>query len=360
MRVAAVLVTMALLIFAVSAQAQNLSNNHERFDGQVIEIDYDLATGTISNPTEGPESAPTVIYSNVVGNGSFYRPLPGFKVMDWGNVTTSGYDCVTAFQVGYATDAMAPISMNISFTTGGAGTLGYGTMGTTVASFALSGLPGSPDGIAIAAYTVNVNLSSAGATFNLPDGDVGYLYEMLESNTGPLLVGPPNEAGVSNAFDKYDLANTHVGTYWFGGTPMASFHMEITGHKSFADFGSSCVGDGGYSPTVTMGGCACPGEVISLNLVDGQGGAWAALAFDINLGTTTLPNGCTIDIAWPSIYLIMVGQLSGAGAGAGTLSTSATLPMPAGPVLELHMQALVKDTAVGLITSNGVTIGIAP
>ncbi|MFH0946837.1 MAG: hypothetical protein V2A76_16715 [Planctomycetota bacterium] len=359
MRVAAVLAIVALSITAVSARAQNLSN-FDRFDGTIIEVDYDLATGTISNPMEGPESAPAVVYSNVTGNGSFYRPQPGFKVMDWGNITTSGYDCITAFQIGYATSAMAPISMNISFTTGGVGTLGYGTMGTTVVSFALGGLPGSPDGVAIVAYTVNVNLSSADATFNLPDGDVGYLYEMLDTLSGPLLVGPPNEAGVANAFDKYDLTNTLVGTFWFGGTPMASFHMEITGHKSFADFGSSCPGAGGYSPLITMSGCACPGEVISLDLTDCEGGAFAVLAFDTNLGSTTLPSGCTIDIGWPPAKLILLGYLSGVGAGAGGLSTSAALPMPAGPLLELHMQALVKDSTAGVITSNGVTIGIAP
>jgi len=355
MRLSAILVTLAVLVPAAATQAQSLDSNIKAFNGTITEYDYDFATGTLSKPLPSPASAPAVIYDNTAGNGFFFTPGPGFKQMDWGTVTTAGHDGVTAFQIGYATDQMAPVSMNIWFTSGGAGTLGFGTQGTTIAAFGLSGLPGSVSG-GVEAYLINVALGSF--CFILPDGDVGYAYELMDTDTGPLLIGPPNEAGVDNAFDRYDLADAYIGTFWFGGSPFASFHMQLTGHESYVDFGAACAGNGGFSPQLTMSGCACSGGSITLDLTDGEGGAPFALAFDLGLGGPTLGNGCTIDVGWPSAYFIFLGTLPGAGPGGGAFN--ATTGVPLSPGVVFNMQALISDSTTGIITSNGVEVSIAP
>ena len=359
MRATAVLASLALSIFAVSAQAQTLDTSVKAFNGPVTEYDYDLATGTITKTLPGPASAPLVVYDNTFTNNFFFTPGPGVKVMDWGNVTTSGHNCITDFSFAYATDFIGTVDLAVHFTSGAIDTLGFCELGSALPSFLFTGLPGSVAG-EVVANAFNVNLSGSGDCFDLPDGDVGYAYEFFDTDTGPLLIGPPNEAGVSNAFDRYDLSDVCLGTFFFGGTPFASFWMELTGHQSYEAFPSTCVGAGGVAPLLLMSGCACAGGTVGYDLTGGQGGALAALMFDLNLGTTNLGSGCTIDVSFPSQIFLVVGAMGGFGAGQGSLSFSATLPPAMAPGTILHTQVLIQDSTVGLITSNGITMSVAP
>ncbi len=122
-------------------------------------------------------------------------------------------------------------SLNVSIYEG---TLGFGGLGTLEGDFSFTGLPGSPDGVAISAYIITVDLVG-GFEFILQDGPIGYGYCTTDAgSTGPLIVdiNDPNcsSNGVFDGFDVYTCpasAGAFVNTLFFGGSPTASFYMVI-------------------------------------------------------------------------------------------------------------------------------------
>ncbi len=186
---------------------------------------YDLATGTISSSPELGGNPPAVVYDNTEFLGSFFTPGPALTTLDWGSFDAIGQNEITEIEVGYATSSTSPISLDIAIYTG---STGFGDQGTLVASFALTGLPpsvsGSPE-----AFAITVDLT--GAEFILDDGPIGYAYEFFDVVSGPLLVGPPNEVDVVDAVDQYNLADAHLTTFNFGGSPFTSLYMGLTGQQ---------------------------------------------------------------------------------------------------------------------------------
>ncbi|MFT7464048.1 MAG: hypothetical protein ACI9EF_002397 [Pseudohongiellaceae bacterium] len=207
---------------------------------------YDVASGVF---LPGPKLPPppgsaVVVYDNSATNGSFFTPGPGAVNMDWGILSAGGNNDITEFDIGYATSDTNPIAITIHLHEGATG---FGDAGTTINSIPIAGLPGSvsgnPEGV-----IVTITLASA---VKILDGALGYSYEMFDTVSGPLLIGPPNEAGVIDAFDQYDSAFNPIGTFNFGGppAPMASFYMAMSGvePECFLVFGGG-LGSDNYAP----------------------------------------------------------------------------------------------------------------
>ena len=181
---------------------------------------YDLASGEL---LPAPPPTGTIVYDNTTGNGSFFPAGTDQLVMDWGTLSAGGRNAISTVQLGYATTSTAPIDLGFALH---AGATGFGDPGAPVTQFDVAGLPGSVTGGA-EAFIVDVALPFK---VDLPDGPIGYSYTPRDDVTGPLTIGPPNEAGVEDAFDQYSAdLSTYVGTFFFGGTPVASFHCALTG-----------------------------------------------------------------------------------------------------------------------------------
>lgn len=185
---------------------------------------YDVASGVFFPGTPTPPPAgPEVVYDNSAFAGSFFPAGPGLVSMDWGTLAAGGHNDITEIEIGYATSSTAPVDLTVYLHQGATG---FGVAGAPITAIALSGLPGSVSGGA-EAFAITVTLA---APIKLLDGAIGYSYEAFDTVTGPLLVGPPNEAGVIDAFDQYTSGvAAYVGTFFFGGVPLASFYMGMTG-----------------------------------------------------------------------------------------------------------------------------------
>lgn len=188
---------------------------------------YDMATKTLV--PGAPPTGPEIVYDNTADNGFFFQPGAGLINMDAGTFSGGGHNFISSIQIGYGTTTIGDVDVGIRVHEGGAV---FGTLGTVVSNFVVTGLPGSVAG-EVATFIVDVDLAGASLAFFLNDGPVGYSYELFDSGTGPLLVGPPNEAGVTDAFDQYALDSTLLGTFFFGGppNPFASFHCQMTGEE---------------------------------------------------------------------------------------------------------------------------------
>jgi len=187
---------------------------------------YDVATGvfTATPSVPPPPSGLLTVYDNSATNGFFFTPGPGTVNMDWGTLSASGHNDITEFDIGYVTSDTNPVNITVYIHEGATG---FGVVGTTVTSIPLVGLPGSSSG-SPEGFLIGITLASA---VKVPDGGIGFSYEMFDSVTGPFLIGPPNEAGVQDAFDQYDTSLNHLGTFFFGGTPLASFYNTLRGEE---------------------------------------------------------------------------------------------------------------------------------
>ncbi len=184
---------------------------------------YSMATGEISPPQAGDGDA--VVFDNTVGNGFFTSPA-NTVMMDWGTLSAGGNNFITNIQIGYATGTIGDVDLGIRIHQGATG---FGDIGAVVSNLSVTGLPGSVGG-EVVAFVVDLDLVGAGLVFNLADGPIGWSYESFDPSTGPLLIGPPNEAGVIDAFDQFGPGLApYIGTFFFGGVPLASFHCQLTG-----------------------------------------------------------------------------------------------------------------------------------
>lgn len=201
---------------------------------------YDFATQQV---TEGSARAGLVnIWDNTTPTGFFTNRPSNQWVVDWGDVgAASGNILITGFDIGYATNSTVPVDIEVGFYAPGNG---FGDPSPLIASFLLTGLPGSSSG-GIEGWVVTVDLKSSSIPFNLPLtdldndglGDFEYSYNMANrgnataTGMGPLISGPVNAPGIADAFDRYDSGpqgtGTYAGTFFFGGSPFAQFHMRL-------------------------------------------------------------------------------------------------------------------------------------
>ncbi len=349
------LATLALVAAGMLCAAPAFAANERSvpYSGPMTHVVYDMATHTVTPAmTKG---GPVLVYNNTTTNGYYYKPTVGKYVMDWGTLAAAPYNCITSFDFAYVTSSTAAAGVDIRIRVF-SGATGYGTQGTVAFDQTFTGLPGSTTG-SPTGWLITIPLSP-GFCFDLPDGPIGYAYEVFDTLTGPYLIGPPNEVGVANAFDRYITAtNAYDGTYWFGGTPFASFYFALTGWESFINFGAACAGTGGFLPNLALTGCACPGNTVNLTISNALGGAPAALILGAFPGAIPLdPYGvCFLDIGAPFI-MTYLGPLPGAGPGGGGLAFAGVIP-PTSPAGTAYIQVVIQD-AGNLITTNGIQIDI--
>jgi hypothetical protein len=307
---------------------------------------YDLATHTLASPAPGQADGSAIVFANTVSNGSFFQPGAGFINMDWGTLSAGGFNDITEVQIGYATTTIGTVDMTVALH---AGATGFGSFGTATA-YSITGLPGSPDGLP-AGFTVDVTLPSAQ---NLADGAIGWSYEFFDPGSGPLLIGPPNEAGVINAFDQFTSAGAYVGTFFFGGVPFASFHLQLTGSTP----GPTCQTDlgGAGDGSMVLSVCGDPLTTrsdIALLVLDG---APASASVHLLLGLTTGSTAFAGGVLVPDPVLAIVTVSAD---GAGHFETE--LRGGGGPV-NVYLQAAALDgtTSSGKALSNALELVFGP
>lgn len=199
---------------------------------------YDLATNTFHPSAQDPDlldptGTPSVLFNNSTLSGSFTSgsgTIITHHYMDWGTANFGGGGAtVTDLRIGYATNVLAPgnITLRVRLYQGATGN---GVQGTIIGDYLIAGLPNSASG-GFEGYTVDVTLA---APLNIGDGAIGWSYNSdAPATTGPLLVGPPNEAGVVNLYDRYlESTNGYVNTFQFSAPTVASFVMRLTGRAN--------------------------------------------------------------------------------------------------------------------------------
>lgn len=122
-----------------------------------------------------------------------------------------------------------------------------------------------------------------------------------------------------------------------------------------AGFGTACNGAAGYAPELSYIGCAVQGENALIRVERGEGGAPLALVLSTSTASVPLPNGCVIDVSLAGA-LIVPGVFPGFGGGVGSVTYSGAVNSTG----TVYIQALVKDSVGGLITSNGIRVDIIP
>jgi hypothetical protein len=124
-------------------------------------------------------------------------------------------------------------------------------------------------------------------------------------------------------------------------------------------YGAGCAGSGGYTPVLSLAGCAEPGELVALGLTKGLGGAGALLVFGTGAAALPLAGGCTLLTAPLLPAVLGPVPLAGTGPGNGFLVVSGTVPPGTAPVT-IYVQGFVIDpgASAGHCASNGVVLSV--
>ncbi|MFG0317795.1 MAG: hypothetical protein ACF8XB_11015 [Planctomycetota bacterium JB042] len=122
-------------------------------------------------------------------------------------------------------------------------------------------------------------------------------------------------------------------------------------------YGAACVGQGGFAPELSLGGCPADGQQVVLTLSDAPGPSTAN--FFLGATTASIPvGGCDFLVA--PILIAATIPLGGSGPGTGSLTLPGVIP-PGSAGASFTMQAWVTDptSSVGWNGTNGlqVTVG---
>jgi len=119
------------------------------------------------------------------------------------------------------------------------------------------------------------------------------------------------------------------------------------------NIGIACKGSGNYTPDLYVSGCSKLGQLVTIDLIEGLGGA-PALMF-VGTATTSVPfgGGCSLWVAPPQVAIPFT--LDGAGAGDGTFKLVAPIPLQA-PLVNIYLQAFVADPGnpTGIAATGGI------
>jgi hypothetical protein len=319
-------------------------------DGPVTHLGtYDLATQSFLATVPSPADGSAVVFDNTAFGGSFFQPGSGSVNMDWGTLSAGGFNDITTIQIGYGTETLGTVDMVVALH---AGASGFGSFGTAT-GYLITGLPGSASGGA-EAFAFDITLPSAQT---LPDGAIGWSYEFFDALTGPLLVGPPNPAGVIDAFDQYTSGGAYVGTFNFGGFPafpLASFYMQMTGTTA----GPTCQTDlgGAGDGSMVLSVCGDPlttrADIATLVVDGAPASASVFLLVGLSVGSSAFAGGVLV----PDPILIIVTVVAD---GAGHYE--ADVRGGGGPV-DMYLQAAAIDgsTPSGKALSNALELAFGP
>lgn len=214
-------------------------------------------------------------------------------------------------------------------------------------------LPGvEPVVLAKAKQNIHLNDAAGSGSFKPPGVDDGALVA-LEFGAGRVACHFDrntffnlNGAGTSlHNWDNAQLAKNLF--HWLAAAPGPTY-------------GTGCPGSGGFTPVLSLAGCAQPGNTVAIGLTNALGGAWAALLLGTGQASLPLPSGCTL-LTSP-LLPIVVGPvvLPGAGAGGGHLVVNGTIPPATGSVT-IYIQGFVLDPGSPggkFAASNGVVLTV--
>ncbi len=196
---------------------------------------YSMATGEVTIDGGDTRFGPATAWDSTTYTGFYSNRIATQWVVDWGDVANN--TLVNGFQIGYATNSNVSVGIAVNFYAPGDG---FNDASPLLASYTISGLPGTTTPGSVTAYVVDIDLAG-GNEFMLSgpdtDGDgltdFEYEYNMVNrgdaTSMGPLI--STGGVGQEDAFDRYDNGRQGVGayggTFWFGGNPFAQFHMRL-------------------------------------------------------------------------------------------------------------------------------------
>ena len=125
------------------------------------------------------------------------------------------------------------------------------------------------------------------------------------------------------------------------------------------DFGAGCPGNGGCIPELTVNGCAAVRCPLAVKITNGEGGAATLLllAPSPDVGGHLLHPSCYVDVPLPPIGGVFpLIPLPGAGPCNGEILFP-PISLQTRPITP-YLQVVVRDSTVGWITTNGVSIQI--
>ena len=124
-------------------------------------------------------------------------------------------------------------------------------------------------------------------------------------------------------------------------------------------YGAGCPGSGGFVPALDLTGCPRSEGSVTLSITGGLGGATSLLFLGIGQTSQPVGGGCLLLVnPLPAVGVLPLG---GSGAGNGSISVPATIPMIAS-LATIDLQAFVLDGGVpiGFANTNGLEVPIVP
>ena len=258
---------LGVLATAQTTQIATPQNAMQFFEGPVQHYNLDYATGKLTHLGEmqqvptNTQAASAPAYVNDCNVSSFTATGTN-ELIDWGVKAGGLTTLVDSFSFGYATDAVDPsiagpgATLEVAFYEGATG---IGNIGTEVARFSFTGLPGSTTG-GIAGFFLTTTLPVG---FCLADGPIAYGYCSSDVNTGPILVDVTvcSGNGTIDGFDSWTCpasSGTYIGSFNFMTPNIASFFMVIN-EDDGTDLATTAVNNGlGGNPVAATDGGTPP------------------------------------------------------------------------------------------------------
>ncbi len=162
---------------------------------------------------------------------------------------------------------------------------------------------------------------------------------------------------INQSFDPRFLASAPLGlkighTNNFGNAgavayPSAlSFTVTSTIGGLIAEYGTGCIGTGGFTPHLAGSGCATPGGSLTLDITQGKPGAVPNLFIGLGNTSGALNPHCSIQILPILPTPVVLFPLPGVGAGNGSLSLPGLVIPPTVPIgISTYLQMLFADPA---------------
>ncbi|MCB1609251.1 MAG: DUF11 domain-containing protein [Xanthomonadales bacterium] len=290
---------------------------------QVIHLGTFALSGTGRLTPVQPSAPGDTVWDNSVTTGFFRGQPVGQEILDEGDLPDG--TVIGEFQIGFATDAVGDVTLRYSFyENNNFNTVGnlLPTVGGGQATYdiPITGLPGG----GIFAFTINIMLAAddqfiiTGPDSDMnPGTDWGWGFVVLNpgnsTSLGPLITAegpPPGAPGRADLFDQFtpDVNGTYDGTFFFGGSPFAQFHMVLIEGSNPPLFSKQ------FTPDLVFAGQS---SQLSLN-IDNSANVVDATAVDV---TDNLPAGLVV--ATPSnASTTCTGGTITATPGSGVLSYS--------------------------------------
>lgn len=311
------LIPVAALVLASQLAAQSQTPIYKAVAPQFAGV-YDPHTGTLDRSAVSPRLGPDSIYNN--NTLTNYYSVPGIdqEWIDEGQLCDRGANAeeqINGFNFTYCSTEADPTQNGGTFTFAfydefiictGPSNGGNFANGGYLCAYDIVGLPlGDPNGV-IQCWIVTIdlmfgfecpNVNAAQACWNgdlLTDESNGKLFGWgiipRNNNTGPWL--SQGGKGADNAFVWFDQFGIFQGCFWFGGTPFASFAIQLFGPEANCRAINFCNPKPNDDLQLNVN---VPSQFQrTFNIVNPQQGECYWLLASFQCTTLCLPTGCTI------------------------------------------------------------------